>query len=270
MSQSVFVLGVISVMVVSCLSLSALAQDPDDPGEPDTLYFTPGGMHSPTGDTLYVWPDAFPQDVILRMNFWNDDSITALCTPFIDPCNGPPCNADLDESKNNTDGDPPICFEGSRISHFGALVAKFWYYPQNFYLGAVAVTADFVPPGDGLLATLIFTVNDTGRICLDSCFWPPSKTLEFVSTAAKSYAPVFEKKTFVISACQYSQADPDHDGETDLADLVYLINYVLKHGPRPCVLESGDMNCDGSVNIVDIVYFVNYLFRGGPAPGYCP
>ncbi len=269
MNRLALVFGVISVIAILCVPSIAIAQDPNDPGEPDTLYFTPGSMHSPTGDTLYVC-DAFPQDVILYMNFWNDDSIGALCTPFIDPCNGPPCNADLDESKNNTEGDPPICYEGSRIAHFGALIAKFWYYPQNFYLNAVAPPADPVPPGDGLLATLVFTVNDTGRICLDSCWWPPSAKLQFVTTQAQDYAPVFEKKTFVISPCQYSQADPDHDGETDLADLVYLINYVLKHGPRPCVLESGDMNCDGSVNVVDIVYFVNYLFRDGPAPGYCP
>jgi len=270
MNRVTLVFGVILVTAIMCQPSGLKAQDPNDPGEPDTLYFTPGSMHSPTGDTLYVWPDTFPQDVILYMNFWNDNPIVTIVTPFIDTCNGPPCNADLDESKNNTEGDPPICYGGSRIAHFSTLVAKFWYYPPNFYLGAVAVTADPVPPGDGLLATFIFTVNDTGRICLDSCFWPPSMNLQFVTTDAQGYAPVFEKTTFVISKCEYSPADPNYDWSTDLTDLVYLINYVLKHGPRPCVLESGDMNCDGSVNVVDVVYFVNYLFRDGPAPGYCP
>ena len=34
-------------------------------------------------------------------------------------------------------------------------------------------------------------------------------------------------------------------------------------------LEAGDANCDGIVNVADVVYLVNYLYRNGDPPG-CP
>ena len=190
---------------------------------------------------------------------------------FIDCCYGPPSYAHLDLEKNNYVPSPK-CFQGSRVEHFDSKLINVESFPPIFRPGGVCGYADQLSPGDGLLATLVFTVSDTGRICLDTTFYPPNTVTQFMAFpfVPQTYAPVFEKTTFVVSACEYSQADPDHDGKTDLVDLVYLINYVLKHGPRPCVLKSGDINCDDSVNIVDIVYFVNYLFRDGPAPGYCP
>jgi len=31
-------------------------------------------------------------------------------------------------------------------------------------------------------------------------------------------------------------------------------------------VESGDATCDGVVNVADIVFLVNYLYRGGDPP----
>jgi hypothetical protein len=223
-----------------------------------------------TGDTLYVWPGVFPQDVIMYINFWNDNNIAAFTTPFIDPCNGPPCDADLDPSKNYVSDELPKCFEGSRVKDFNVLVAKFGYYPPIIPLGGTAMSSDPVPPGDGLLATFIFTVFDTGRICLDTCFYPPSSVLSFVNTEAHGYAPVLKKRTFVVANCGYNCGDPNNDGVTNIVDVVCMVNYVLRSGIPLCYEKSGDMNCDDEVNITDIVYCVNYLFEHGPPPGYCP
>ncbi len=269
MNRLAFVLGAILVILILSLTPNVMAQDPDDPGDPDTLYLTAGGKRSLTGDTLFICSDISPQDVIIYVNYWNDDSIAAFWTPFIDTCNGPPCNADLDSSKNNL-SQLPKCFEGSRVENFETLVGKFKYYPPNFYLTGAVYTWPPLPPGDGLLATLTFTVFDTGRICLDTCFWPPSTVLAFVTPQAVGYAPVFEKRTFVISDCPYTSGDPNYDGITNIADAVYLVNYIFRSGPPPCVEKSGDMNCDGEVNVADIVYLVNYLFKNGPPPEYCP
>lgn len=61
--------------------------------------------------------------------------------------------------------------------------------------------------------------------------------------------------------------DPNSDGAINVADIIYLVNYLFKGGPVPLpILESGDANCDGKVNVADIVYLVAYLFKGGPKP----
>jgi hypothetical protein len=35
-------------------------------------------------------------------------------------------------------------------------------------------------------------------------------------------------------------------------------------GPAP--VGPGDVNGDGQVNVADVFYLINYLFAGGPAP----
>jgi hypothetical protein len=61
--------------------------------------------------------------------------------------------------------------------------------------------------------------------------------------------------------------DPNSDGAINVADILYLVNYLFRGGPVPLpILESGDANCDGKVNVADIVYLVAYLFKDGPKP----
>jgi len=91
-----------------------------------------------------------------------------------------------------------------------------------------------------------------------------------VDTQAHGYAPVFKKRTFVIANCGYSSGDPNYDWITNIADVVCIVNHVLRSGPPLCYEKSGDANCDDVTDIVDITYIVNYLFKNGPPPGYCP
>ncbi len=60
--------------------------------------------------------------------------------------------------------------------------------------------------------------------------------------------------------------DADGNGSTDLADLVYLANYLFKGGPAPDVLARADANSDCAVNVADIVYMVHYLLGNGSPP----
>ena len=62
------------------------------------------------------------------------------------------------------------------------------------------------------------------------------------------------------------RGDANGDGVIDLADVVYLINYLYRSGLAPDPQEAGDTNCDGIVDIGDVVYLLNYLYRGGPPP----
>ncbi len=61
--------------------------------------------------------------------------------------------------------------------------------------------------------------------------------------------------------------DANSDGNLDISDVVYLINYLFKAGPVPVPLIAGDSNNDEEVTISDVVYLINYLFKSGPKPG---
>ncbi|OGC76000.1 MAG: hypothetical protein A2145_00830 [candidate division Zixibacteria bacterium RBG_16_40_9] len=69
-------------------------------------------------------------------------------------------------------------------------------------------------------------------------------------------------------ALKYSviTGDANSDDKINLADIVFLVNYIFKDGNAPFPLKVGDVNCDTSVILNDIIYLVNYIFKGGPPP----
>ncbi|MCK4858038.1 MAG: dockerin type I repeat-containing protein, partial [candidate division Zixibacteria bacterium] len=60
--------------------------------------------------------------------------------------------------------------------------------------------------------------------------------------------------------------DANGDGYINIADVVFLIDYIFNGGPAPVPMEVGDVDCDGAVNIADVTYLVAYIFAGGPPP----
>jgi hypothetical protein len=63
------------------------------------------------------------------------------------------------------------------------------------------------------------------------------------------------------------RGDADNDGVVQIADIMYLINYVFYGGNPPIpFLEVGNCNCDDVVDIGDIVYLINYVFYSGEEP----
>jgi hypothetical protein len=70
----------------------------------------------------------------------------------------------------------------------------------------------------------------------------------------------------VVTTIPYICGDVNRDGLVDIADVVYLINYLFIEGPAPIPQVAGDANYDFLVNIADVVYLINYLFIVGPLP----
>jgi len=60
--------------------------------------------------------------------------------------------------------------------------------------------------------------------------------------------------------------DANSDGKLNVADVVYLVNYIFKIGAAPNPLDAGDVNCDTRVNVGDGVYLINYIFKTGSKP----
>ena len=51
----------------------------------------------------------------------------------------------------------------------------------------------------------------------------------------------------------------------DIADIVYLVNYMFKGGSEPPCWDTVDLNNNGAgPDIADLVYLVNYMFMEGP------
>jgi len=63
--------------------------------------------------------------------------------------------------------------------------------------------------------------------------------------------------------------DANFDGDINVADAIFIINFVFKGGPPPASFWAADPNGDGIVNVGDAVYLVEYIFKGGPDPA-CP
>ncbi len=69
--------------------------------------------------------------------------------------------------------------------------------------------------------------------------------------------------------CHYICADVDNDGNVNILDIVYLINYKYKEGPAPYILRLGDVDGIDPINILDIIYLINSIYKEGPDPD-CP
>ena len=72
-----------------------------------------------------------------------------------------------------------------------------------------------------------------------------------------------------LPCCIGVKGDVDYDGNgigVNVADIVFLINYVLKYqGAIPCFGEA-DMDQSGTLNMSVIIILVDYIFKGGSIP----
>jgi hypothetical protein len=72
---------------------------------------------------------------------------------------------------------------------------------------------------------------------------------------------------FTLEIGSYIRGDANYDQEINVADVVYLVNYLFRSGPSPVPYFAGDASGDGKIDVSDLVYLINYLFREGPPPG---
>ncbi len=67
-----------------------------------------------------------------------------------------------------------------------------------------------------------------------------------------------------LGAGCWSYHDPNGDGNIDILDIVFIINYKYKDGPAPEYPPSADWDLDGAINILDVVSLINFKYKDGP------
>jgi hypothetical protein len=98
---------------------------------------------------------------------------------------------------------------------------------------------------------------------------------EFVPFTApwNGTSPIFTEVEYCIHISPWDYRGdvnvPGGDGVVDIADVVFLLNYLFKGGDPPEPLIEGDTSCDGIVDLSDVIILLNYLFKGGPVPKCC-
>ncbi|MCK4857716.1 MAG: right-handed parallel beta-helix repeat-containing protein [candidate division Zixibacteria bacterium] len=117
-------------------------------------------------------------------------------------------------------------------------------------------------------------LGTNGNFSLDPQFCDTTSANWFIRETSPC-APANNDCASLIGAlgigCIFICGDADGDGMVNIADVVYLINYIFSGGPPPDPLLAGDVDCNSMVNIADVVYLIDYIFAGGPEPcAGCP
>ncbi len=64
----------------------------------------------------------------------------------------------------------------------------------------------------------------------------------------------------------FVRSDCNDDGNTDVGDMVYLLNFLFQSGALPPCLEACEANADGALDLADALTIGNFLFSMGPPP----
>ena len=158
-----------------------------------------------------------------------------------------------------------------------------WYDVTNYGVDGIHVeifhnsdgsrdTIDFIGTG-GALDSILNTGNDWIEYVYDLSYIPAGTSIRvgFVFSSDNQYT--YDGEGFYIDDVRvgpkrgaWMAGDVTGDLVVDIADVVFLINYLYKFGPAPDPPERGDLNGDSEVTLADIVYLINYLYRAGPPP----
>lgn len=64
----------------------------------------------------------------------------------------------------------------------------------------------------------------------------------------------------------FRRSDTNQSANVDLADAIFLFNFLYASGEAPRCMKSADVNDDGSVDLSDGVALLDFLYQGGSAP----
>lgn len=245
-----------------------------DPGEIQSL--NPGAGSGPYSGTVTVPGDALLGDTRMRIRLsWNTDPV---------PCGTQTYGEVEDYTINVTpptihlDPCPFYAFMAWSVDPMSGAI----YLADNFEPGysvndidlpTVMVNGSIVPTSTTIIPSYPYMVGPVLEIVFPMLDFILSYGLLYGETMqAYTVTGAFTDATpFTESGqCTYfghKSGDLNVDGEVNVADLTYFVEYIFRGGPAPEIMELADVDgSGGSPNIGDLTYLVDFLFRGGQPP----
>ncbi len=150
------------------------------------------------------------------------------------------------------------------------------YYDLRYNYSGISIEDDYItankylnlgyPSGPGVVDSLSIVITDLEDIAGENYLYITIRAADELH----QYSPI--GNTIQIQIVPYICGDVDGSGvlPIDIADLVYLVDYMFNWGPEPPEVPAADMdNSGGLIDIADLVYLVDYMFNQGPEPA-CP
>ena len=128
---------------------------------------------------------------------------------------------------------------------------------------------DQIAPGESLICVLAYVIGETLHVDpLNGQNLPDNPELFYSNLDFSSLVQnaLIAQELYDDNFLVFFPGDATGDEEVNLADVVYLINYLFRDGNPPSPLKAGDTNRDCIVDISDVMYLIDYLFRNGPPP----
>jgi hypothetical protein len=216
-----------------------------DPGIPDTV-----SIEAPI---IHLTGPPYQGNMLLPIAVFNDETVAEIDIPLT--WNGP---ISCDSGK----------YVGERPQYF--MNSYFSFNNQERWVVGTAIGGEpvepyHIPPGQGDFLYIYFSIQDTGFVSIDTLRMFGFLYLRIVDdSAGRVIIPHFTPVQIHIRP--QLPGDVNHDGQVDVGDVVFLINYLFRNSIAPEPIESGDVNGDCAVDIGDVVYLINYLFKGGDQP----
>ena len=254
-------LGAIGLIVCVLTAMAVADQDPDDPGEADSVLIRPYAV--------VVAGPPWPDSIGVPIEIWADDTIGGYGLGF------------------TVDGPGSQYFIVSSVDHDGPCVPAAFNTPptiithpdtNSVYFGWIDFTGvNLCVSPQAHLATIYLQVDPNAppgtTANLDSTWVYPAGDFVFVLKAGSSHAfikPAFNNGSQHgfpnILLGEIMCGDADGSGSINISDAVFLIQYIFAGGSAPNPLEAGDADCSGGINMSDVVYLIQYIFAEGPDP----
>lgn len=172
-------------------------------------------------------------------------------------------------------------FAGGRVASF-TLKGAVQLSAGSLTIYCFPLSEGLIPAGNGLLGNIYFSFlpgiqPQVDRIdSLTLIIGSQEYSNVFSDSLSNPFKPVFVEGYLDVQpgCCIGNRGNIDNDpyDEVNIADLVYLTDYMMNDGPEPVCME--EANVDGSpdeaVNIADLVYLADFMFNQGPPPLPCP